>query len=150
MEQAKEAGCYEAIFITDSGMISEASRSNVMAIINGEIRTMPCTGNILPGITRQWTLKLARELAIPIREVPFDKEELHTATEAFLTNTTANVYPIVEVDGCPIGQGVIGPVSNSLMEAFSKLVENETMPSMRRAESQREFSLSSPSPDVLL
>ncbi len=143
-QQAKEVGCYESLFINDKGQISEASRSNVMAVIDGQIRTMPLTGNILPGITRLWTLQLSRKLGIAVSETPFSKEELNTATEAFLTNTTADIYPIIEVDGRPVGDGYIGPISKSLMAAFSALVEKETGAQSANAAQPRELPLSSP------
>ncbi len=124
-QKAKEAGCYESLFINDAGQCSELSRSNFFAVLRGEIRTMPLTGNILPGITRGLAVAFAREHGMPLREEPISKDELGEISEAFLTNTTADLYPIVEIDGRAIGEGKPGPVATRLMKLFAEHLETE-------------------------
>lgn len=127
--QAKEAGCYESIFINERNEVTEGSRSNLLAVINGELRTMPTSGNILPGISRLLTLQLAHAAGIAVREEAISKNELAMATEIFLTNTTADIYPIVVVDGVTVGDGNPGALTTILMERFSEFVEKTVGPS---------------------
>jgi D-alanine transaminase len=80
--------------------------------------THPTSNVILPGITRDYVLELARELEIHVEERPIQIEELWQAEEAFFTGTTTEVRPTVKVDGRTIGKGRPGPVTRLLFEAF--------------------------------
>ncbi|MFZ5815016.1 MAG: D-amino-acid transaminase [Bacillota bacterium] len=120
-QKAAEAGAYEAIFIRD-GYAIEGSSSNFMAVLDGEIRTYPRCNYILGGITREVTLELARQLGYPVREEGIPVEELSRCTEMWVTSTTSEVMPIVEIDGRQVGDGRPGPVARALLEAFMKLV----------------------------
>ncbi len=119
-QQAAEAGAYEAIFIRD-GFAIEGSSSNFMAVIDGEVRTYPKCNYILGGITRDVVLRLARELGYPVREEGIPLAALSACTEAWVTSTTSEIMPIVEIDGKPVGDGRPGPVCRALSEAFRKL-----------------------------
>lgn len=142
---AREAGCYEAIFINDLNQVSECSRSNVFAVVNGELRTMPTTGNILPGISRLLVLDLARQAGLAVREQAFTRDELFAATEVFLTNTTADLYPIAKIDDKVVGNGKPGPISTQLMERFDAYVKQE----MAEPEFVRPSPATLPSAEIL-
>ena len=78
---------------------------------------------ILPGITRSVVLELARANAIPVVERPIQVEELLDADELFFTGTTAELRPTVELDGRPVGDGTVGPVTKALAGAFLREIE---------------------------
>jgi D-alanine transaminase len=111
-QRAAEAGAFEAILVRD-GVVTEATRSNVLAVVDGVVRTHPTGPLILPGVTREVVLELAVEAAIPVREEALGADELFAAEELLLTGTTADVTPVVTVDGRPVGRGP-GPVGRRL------------------------------------
>jgi branched-chain amino acid aminotransferase len=115
--EALQAGYDEAILLDSEGYVSEASGENIFIVKNGVLRTPPLT-SILPGITRDAILTLARNLGIPTQEGKFSLDDLYLADEAFLTGTAAEVTPIREVDGRIIGAGAPGPISQKLQTAF--------------------------------
>lgn len=117
-QAAREAGAVEAILHTPDGMVTEGSRTNVFAVIDGMVRTRPLGPEILPGITREFVLHLANECRIPVEERAFTLADLSRASELFLSGTTSEVLPIVEVDGKRIGDGMVGKVATRLHEAF--------------------------------
>ncbi|MEX2583358.1 MAG: aminotransferase class IV [Gemmatimonadota bacterium] len=116
-QRAVEAGAWEAVLFRD-GAITEGSSTNVFGVLDGELRTYPTSNYILPGITRDVILQLARELNIPIRERPIFANEVSRLEELFVTGTTTDVQPIVRLDGRPIGDGVVGGVARTLQEAL--------------------------------
>ncbi len=122
--EALQAGFDEAILLDTEGYVSEASGENIFMVKDGLLRTPPLT-SILPGITRDAILTLARDLGIPTREGKFSLDDLYLADEAFLTGTAAEVTPIREVDGRLIGAGAPGPVSQKLQTAFFAVVKGK-------------------------
>src|SRR5690606_30613634 len=103
-QRAVEAGAWEALFIRD-GALTEGALTNVLGVLDGEIRTYPRSNYILSGITRDIVLELAGELGIPARETPIYAEELPGLQELFLTGTTTDVQAVVTLDGRPVGNG---------------------------------------------
>jgi D-alanine transaminase len=116
-QRAVEAGAWEAVLIRD-GFITEGSSTNVFGVLDGELLTYPKTNYILPGITRDVILDLARELGIPARETPIYTHQIGRLEELFVTGTTTDVQPIVRLDGRPVGDGVVGGLARSLQEAL--------------------------------
>lgn len=116
-QRAVEAGAWEALLIRD-GVIMEGASSNVFGVIDGVLRTYPKTNYILPGITRDIVLELARENGIPVSETPILLSQLDQVEELFFTGTTTDVQPIVQVDDRTIGDGKVGPISRKLLEAL--------------------------------
>ncbi|MBX5466341.1 MAG: D-amino acid aminotransferase [Firmicutes bacterium] len=114
-QKAHRQGAYEAIFVRD-GVVTEASSANVFIVRGGVLRTAPETNYILPGITREVTLRLARALNLPMELRPFTPDEMYTAEEAFLTGTNIGILPVTTVDGRYLGKP--GPVTRRLLEAF--------------------------------
>src|SRR5436190_411566 len=90
--------------------------------IRAKIKTSPLTC-VLPGITRDTIMTLAREHNIPIEEQRFSRDELYIADEAFFTGTAAEVTPIREVDGRKIGKGEPGPITKKLKDKFFEVVQ---------------------------
>ena len=118
-QQAVASGSLEAVFIRD-GVITEGSHTNVFGVIDGELRTYPRSNYILPGITRDVVLELAIEEGVNVREIPILQTEIGRLEELFVTGTTSDVTPIVQLDGRPIGSGKPGPITRQLAAALDR------------------------------
>jgi D-alanine transaminase len=118
-QHAVAAGSLEAVFIRD-GVITEGSHTNVFGVIDGELRTYPRSNYILPGITRDVVLELAVEQGVAVRETPILQQEIGRLDELFITGTTSDVTPIVQLDGRPIGTGEPGRVTRTLTAALER------------------------------
>ncbi len=119
-QAAHEVDAFEALFVRD-GVVIEGSHSNLAGVIDGAVVTYPRCNFILPGITRDTALQLARDAGIPVREGPiYDHELFTTVQELFLLGTTTEVMPVVRVDGHQIGSGRPGPVTRKLIELYRK------------------------------
>jgi branched-chain amino acid aminotransferase len=81
---------------------------------------------VLPGITRDAILTLARDLAIPLVETIVPREMLYIADEAFFSGTAAEITPIRSVDRIPVGKGRRGPVAEKLQKEFFAIVNGST------------------------
>jgi D-alanine transaminase len=101
------------LFVRD-GLITETSHANVLAVIDGVIRTHPTNHLILPGVTRAVVLEIARDHGMRVEETPFAPSDLPRASEVFLAGTTTDVMPIVRVDDVAIGDGKPGPLATML------------------------------------
>ncbi|GAA0454904.1 D-amino-acid transaminase [Alkalibacillus silvisoli] len=117
-QKANNANAGEAIFYRDDNHVTEGSSTNVFIIKNGKLYTHPADNYILNGITRRYILFLAHKLNIPYKEKVFGLTELKEADEVFMTSTSAEVTPVVEVEGDKIANGQPGPISQQLLEAF--------------------------------
>ena len=116
-QQAKEAGAWEAILLRD-GVVTEGSSTNVFGVIDGEIRTYPKCNFILPGVTRDVVIGLARDLGHRVDETPIFASEIDRLEELFLTGTTTEVQSIIALDGRPIGDGRPGPITLALLDSL--------------------------------
>lgn len=121
-QAAKDAGVDDAILVRD-GVAIEGAHQNFWGVFDGTVVTHPQTNLILAGITRGVVLEIARAEGIPVAERPIQLEELAAAEELFYTGATGEVRPCVQVDGKPIGDGRVGPVTRALSDAFLALVE---------------------------
>jgi D-alanine transaminase len=121
-QAAFEHEALDAIFVRD-GMITETSHANVMAVIGGALWTHPITGAVLPGVTRDVVLEIAKAQSIPVREEPIPRADFLRAEEVFLVGTLSDVMPIVKVDGKPVGAGKPGPVAQRLFKALRQRLD---------------------------
>lgn len=121
-QAAAEQGAVEAILYRPGGIVTEGSRSNVFALIDGCVRTHPATAEILSGITRRVALELLAGEGWPCEEKPFSVEELKAASEAWLTSTGMEVTPLRYIDEKSLGEEAPGPLTRWLMEAYSERV----------------------------
>lgn len=122
--EVKQAGYDEAIMLDTEGYVSEGSGENIFIVRDGRIKTTPNT-SILPGITRDSVLIIARDREIPASQERFSRDELYMADEAFLTGTAAEVTPIREVDDRKIGRGCPGTVTRDLQQAFFDVIKGK-------------------------
>lgn len=120
-QEALDRGADEVILYRGQ-TVTECSASNVMIFKDGKIVTHPANHLILHGITRGVTLNLARRLGIEIAETPFTVADLRQADEVWITGTTVEITPVIEVDGKPVGNGQPGAVTRKLQEAFEQTI----------------------------
>ncbi|XJZ26529.1 D-amino-acid transaminase [Bacillota bacterium Lsc_1132] len=123
-QKASEAGCFEAIQHRGED-VTEGSSSNVFIVKNGVIHTHPSDHFILKGITKDVILELCKENGIALEERIFTLEELQHADEVFLSSTTAEVMPIIEIEGKLVHDGVPGPITRQLQQSFAAAIEKE-------------------------
>jgi branched-chain amino acid aminotransferase len=115
---AREAGGHEALMVGDDGMISEGSSSNFFVVNAGGVDTPPLSTGILGGITRGIVQRLCETLGIPFRERILFSSDVDRADEAFLTSSLREVVPVVGLDGRRVADGLPGPVTRRLLEAY--------------------------------
>jgi branched-chain amino acid aminotransferase len=111
-------GYSEGIALDVSGNVSEGSGENIFVVRDGKIHTPPLGASILPGITRDAILTLAREAGIPVVETVIPRELLYIADEVFFSGTAAEITPIRSIDRITIGAGRRGPIAERLQKEF--------------------------------
>jgi len=122
--EVKKAGYDEAVMLDTEGYVAEASGENIFIVRNGILQTSTLT-SILPGITRDSVLNIARKLDIPVKEARFTRDEMYIADEMFFTGTAAEITPVREVDDRRVGTGKPGPVTQQIQEAFFDIVRGK-------------------------
>jgi D-alanine transaminase len=115
--EASVNGLKECIFVRN-GMITEGTRSNIFFVIDRTLFTHPESNWVLSGITRKNILRIAEEAGIKIREEALPENRLRFANEAFITNTSSEVTPVLDIGGNAIGNGLPGPVTMLIGEKF--------------------------------
>lgn len=116
-------GYEEGIALDAFGYVAEGSGENVFLVKNGTLHTPTLANAILPGITRDSVIELAKDLKLDVREEQIPREMLYIADEVFFTGTAAEITPITSIDRIPVGEGVVGPVTKRLQEAFFDIIE---------------------------
>lgn len=117
-QAAAAEGCQEAWMIED-GFVTEGSSSTAWILTSeGRLVTRARSHKTLPGCTAQALAALAAETGIAIDERPFTLDEALTAREAFMTSASSFVFPIVRIDGQPVGDGRPGPVAERLRALY--------------------------------
>jgi branched-chain amino acid aminotransferase len=122
MEAIKD-GYAEGIALDIEGNISEGSGENIFVVKKGTLITPPLVSSVLPGITRDSIIALARREGIPVTEERMPRELLYLADELFFTGTAAEITPIRSVDKIVVGKGVRGPITEALQRAFFDVIE---------------------------
>ncbi|OGP93145.1 MAG: branched chain amino acid aminotransferase [Deltaproteobacteria bacterium RBG_16_47_11] len=122
--EVMKMGYDEALMLDTEGYVSEASGENIFMVRNGILKTTPLT-SILPGITRDSVIQIAKAKKIAMLEERFTRDELYTAQEAFFTGTAAELTPIREVDDRIIGDGKPGLVTRELQATFFDIVKGK-------------------------
>ena len=116
--EAKMLGFAEGIALDDRGYVSEGSGENIFLVNNGKLITPPLGASILPGITRDSIIQIAREMGIEVIETSVQRSALYLADELFFTGTAAEVSPIRSVDKITIGSGKRGPITEKIQKEF--------------------------------
>jgi D-alanine transaminase len=123
-QKAAEKGCFEAIQHRNQD-VTEGSSSNIYIVKNGVVITHPSNHLILKGITKDVILKVCATSNIVVEERTFTIEELASADEVFLSSTTSEVMPVIEVDGNSVANGLPGAVTVKLQELFEREIEKQ-------------------------
>ncbi len=124
--EALQNGYAEGISLDVNGSVSEGSGENIFVIRDGMIYTPPMSTGLLPGITRASVMTLAGELGIPVKEMEIPREMLYIADEIFLTGTAAELTPVRSVDRITVGNGIAGPLTRKLQQAFFAIINDGT------------------------
>jgi branched-chain amino acid aminotransferase len=119
LAEARRAGAYEAIMCGPDGRVAEGSTSNLFVSRGGRLVTPALATGILPGITRQRVMDLARSADIRVEEGDLSPDDVRGADEALITSSIRGVMPVAKVDGRPIGDGAPGPTTRRLMELYA-------------------------------
>jgi D-alanine transaminase len=119
-QKAFEAGAEEAILLRND-LITEGTHTNFFAVKDDTVFTAPLSNLILDGITRKVVLELCYQLKIKVKEEHICKNELKNYNEFFITSTTKEITPIVQIDEWEINAGVSGGVTKKLQSAFTEL-----------------------------
>ena len=118
-------GFSEGIALDDRGYVSEGSGENIFLVNNGRLITPPLGSSILPGITRDSVLQIAREMGIEVLETAIQRSALYLADEVFFTGTAAEITPIRSIDRITIGTGKCGETTKALQTEFFKIIDAE-------------------------
>jgi D-alanine transaminase len=125
-QQAHEQGAFEAAFVDRGDFITEGTSTSIFFVLDGVLRTHPLANAILPGITRGLILELANALGFRVEERAVRSKDLSDVNEAFLTGTTADLTPVVEVNGRRVGGGGAGPITSALLGDYRRIVHEFT------------------------
>jgi branched-chain amino acid aminotransferase len=126
MQEAVRQGAFEGLMRNYKGELAECSTANIFIVKDGAALTPPLESGLLPGITREFLFEVGEDLNIPIREQVLRDPDLFSADEAFLSSTTRELVPIVQVDDRTIGAGRPGPVTQALLKRFRERAQELT------------------------
>ena len=124
--EAHRNGYAEGIALDSNNYVAEGSAENIFLVQDGVILTPPTWSAVLPGLTRDSVMTLARDLGFEVKETPIPRESLYLADEIFFTGTAAEITPVRSVDGIEVGSGTRGKVTAHLQKAFFGLFEGRT------------------------
>ena len=123
-QAAKEHGAAEAILVDANGMVTEGAATSFWIVdAQGVLRCPPLTNAILPGCTRAALIAEMHAEGIPFDDESFSLEDAKNAQEAFITSATSFVKPITALDGAPIADGHVGPITRRLFTLFARHVQ---------------------------
>ncbi len=123
--EASINGYAEGIALDEAGYVSEGSGENIFVVRDGKIVTPPLGASVLPGITRDTVMELAKALGIPVVESLVPREMLYIADEVFFSGTAAEITPVRSIDRIQVGAGVRGPLTEKLQNAFFDVVQGK-------------------------
>lgn len=124
--EARRHGYEEGIALDVNGCLSEGAGENLFVIKKGVLYTPPTSACILPGLTRDTIIELAKSRGYQVREEAIAREALYLADEFFMTGTAAEVVPVRSVDGLPVADGKRGPITAELQQAYFDLVKGNS------------------------
>jgi branched-chain amino acid aminotransferase len=126
LRDAHRARATEALIFNTKGRLAEGSLSNAFIVSGGRLLTPSVEEGLLAGITRAAVLELAAEVGVPAEQQPLTARAVLNADEMFLTNSIMELLPVGRVERKEIGDGLPGPVTKRLAEAYRALVIRET------------------------
>lgn len=123
--EAMQDGYVEGIALDSAGYVSEGSGENIFVVLKNKLMTPPLGASVLPGITRDSVINIAREMGIEVSECLIPREMLYIADEVFFTGSAAEVTPIRSVDRITVGSGRRGPITEQIQKRFFEYVNGE-------------------------
>ena len=117
-QDAAKKGCAEAILVDEAGLITEGAGSAFFAIFGQRLQTAPLTANILPSITRKFTIEAGKNIGLKIVKKSLTPQQACCADELFIAVTTKDIVPVVKFDGKLIGDGKPGKYTKLLAQEF--------------------------------
>ena len=127
--QAKTDGYDDAIMLNQDGSVAEGPGYTLFLVRDDQAMTPSVTSNILEGVTRSTLLTLFPEsLGVTVEQREIDRTELYVADEAFFAGTAAEVTPILSIDRRPVGEGVMGPLTAKVRDAYFRAVRDGSAP----------------------
>lgn len=123
--EAVNRGANEAVMLNAQGNVAECSGENIFIFKRGKLYTPKTTDSILEGITRNSIMQVASDLGYDVVESEVSRVEIYTADEVFMTGTAAEITPVTLIDDRPVGEGVPGPLSKELQDAFHEIVRGK-------------------------
>jgi len=117
LEEALAAGCDEALLLDTEGYVAEGSGENIFIVRDGRVLTPELT-SALEGITRDTVVALLDELGLELHTKRITRDEVYVADEAFFCGTAAEITPIRELDGRPVGDGSRGPITAQIQSMY--------------------------------
>src|SRR5213592_523763 len=133
MQEAFKRGAYEGVMRNYKGQLAECTQSNLFIVKNGVAMTPPLDAGLLPCFTREFLSKVSAHVGITVRDAELHDDDLLGADEAFLTSTTREAVPIVQVDDRTIGSGSHGPVTRALLDGYRRRAQELTRAVARQA-----------------
>ena len=126
MQAAYRAGAEEALMCNYRGELTECSQANFFMVRDGAALTPKSAAGLLEGVTRAFIFELGKELGIDVREEVLLPTDLESADEMFITSTTRELSPVVNVDGRAVGSGKPGPVTKKLLGRYQQRAQELT------------------------
>ena len=120
--EAMADGYSEGIALDTAGYLSEGSGQNLFVVRNNVIYTPPASASILPGITRDSVITIARDHGFDLREEMLPRELLYICDEAFFVGTAVEITPIKTVDKINVGNGRRGPITEAIQQSFFDII----------------------------
>lgn len=121
-QEACERGLRECVFIRN-GFITEGSHSNIFFVLDGALHTHAESNHILSGITRKNIIRIAKTLGIKVIEEALPASEIKIIQEAFISNTSSEIMPVIEIGGQLISDGKPGPVTRQILKKFTEEIK---------------------------
>ena len=128
MQEGYKRGVYEVMMRNYKGELAECALSNFFIVKGGVALTPPLSAGLLPGITREFMWDVGKAAGIPVSEAIIHDEDVYGADEVFLTGTTREVMPVVQVDDRTIGSGTPGPITKGLHAMFRTMALASPVP----------------------
>lgn len=126
MQEANRRGGEEGLMCNYRGELSECAQANVFLVRGGAVLTPPSDAGLLEGITRAFIFEVGRDAGIEVRDEVLYPKDIETADEAFITSTTRELSPVTSIDGRPVGDGTVGPVTTRLLEGYRRKAQELT------------------------
>ena len=125
-QKATENDCFEAILFRENGIVTEGTSSTFMVVKGGVVWVHPLTKLVLPSITRKLIIEqILPEFDIPVLEKTFDVAFAKAADEAFVCGTNSEIMPIIALNNQPVGDGVVGPITKTVQDAYRAIIDKE-------------------------